>query len=78
MILLFSGARNAIGVQREIDNFRADSGAIAKRDADAWLITCAHARDRNRILLNRLPSPLRACHERTALFPMNRLIFPAV
>jgi hypothetical protein len=33
----FSGARNAIGVQSEIDNFRADPGAIAQRNADAWL-----------------------------------------
>ena len=44
-------ARNAIGVQGEIDNFRPDSCAIAEGNPDAWRITCAH--DRNRILLNR-------------------------
>ena len=43
MTLLSAVPRNAIGVQREIDNFRADSGAITKRNPDAWLITCAHA-----------------------------------
>ncbi|KAF5408224.1 MAG: hypothetical protein Udaeo2_16000 [Candidatus Udaeobacter sp.] len=42
----FSGARNTIGVQSEIDNLRADPGAIAQRNADAWFITRAHARDR--------------------------------
>jgi hypothetical protein len=39
----FSGGRNAIGIQSEIDDFRANSCAIAKRNPDAWLITCPHA-----------------------------------
>src|SRR5205807_10426226 len=40
----FSGARNSIGVQSKIDNLRADPGAIAQRNSNAWLI--AHARNR--------------------------------
>ena len=42
----FNGARNAIGVQSEIDNFRADSCAISQRDADAWMHRAASSAPR--------------------------------
>jgi hypothetical protein len=45
--LAFSGPRNALGFQSEINNLGSDAGAIAKRDANARFP--AHARDRNRI-----------------------------
>jgi hypothetical protein len=38
--------RNSVRPQREIDNLRADPGAIAQRDADAWFPAPAHARNR--------------------------------